>query len=177
MTRLLFLILISVLTLQGCSEPKRPMIGVYFEGFSHISAPIRNFVVQGNNIGSKIAPYGSGDVQNCCIPLPVQWYPGLTVVVDWEKDSHVHTKAYESLPELYDKKGKRIDAHEGHYSHHRAVVTLAKYDDLDDLSSFQVHFLPCNQVAILPGAVYPDRQSYPDHFPQKMEEPNACPKP
>jgi hypothetical protein len=60
MTRLLFLMLISFLTLQGCSEPKRPMMGVYFEGFSHISAPIRNFVVRGNNIGSGIAPYGSG---------------------------------------------------------------------------------------------------------------------
>jgi len=150
------------------------MIGVYFEGFNHISAPVRYFVVHGNFIGSKVAPYGSGDVQNCCIPLPVQWYPGLTVVIDWEKDSYLHTDTFELL--RYDKKGRLIDAHERHYTRHRAVVTLAKYDDLDDLSSFQMHFLPCNQVTVLPGAVYPDRLSYPDHFPQKLEEPKTCPK-
>ncbi|WP_224791059.1 DUF3304 domain-containing protein [Pseudomonas fluorescens] len=117
-----------------------------------------------------------GGGQSCCLPLPVQWYPGLTVVVNWVKDPYLHTSTYEHLPARYDEKSRLIDEHESHYTSHRAVVTLAKYDDLDDLSSFQVHFLPCNQVAVLPGAVYPDRLSYPDHFPQKLEEPKTCPK-
>ncbi|VVQ26504.1 hypothetical protein PS928_06667 [Pseudomonas fluorescens] len=77
MTRLLFLILISFLTLQGCSEPKRPMMGVYFEGFSHISAPIRNFVVRGNNIGSGIAPYGSGGGTKLLSPFTSPMVPRL----------------------------------------------------------------------------------------------------
>ena len=173
MIRLLLVMVFSGITLQGCAESKPERLGAPIEGYSHTSAAINRFSVNGNG-GPNISPYGGGGKQNCCAPLPVKWHPGLTVVVEWEKDPNPHAYAYWPKPRYSDAWRKAAREHETHYTRHRAVVAVAPYEELGLVN---VHFLPCNQVAVSAGATYPGRPDYPFHFPQKMQEPATCPKP
>ena len=172
MIRLLLLILISALSLQGCTQPVPDRLGAPIEGYSHTSAAINRFSVNGNG-GPNISPYGGGGKQNCCAPLPLKWHPGLTVVVEWEKDPNPHASA--NWPPLgTDGYRAAYKLHEAKYTRHRAVVPVAPYEKL---GAIDVHFLPCNQVAVSAVAMLPGHPDYPFNFPQKMEEPATCPKP
>ncbi|MCX4220880.1 DUF3304 domain-containing protein [Pseudomonas sp. MCal1] len=167
MTRLVFLMSVCVLMLQGCFEQKRPLEAVYFEGFSHTSSSIPFFFVEGHGIGAKAPAFDGGNEANCCFPLPVRWYPGLSVVVTWAKEPLVDgiERDNKNDGERKNGMGDVID-----YLVVRTVVELERYEDLDDSSSFQVHFLPCGKIEILPGPVGSDRISYPDQFPRRMDE-------
>ena len=173
MKRLLFLVCVSGLALQGCAEPKPKMLGAPIEGYSHTSAAINWFTVNGGG-GPNISPYGGGGKQNCCAALPLKWRPGLTVVVEWEKDPNPHDSENWPKPRYSDAWSKAAREHETHYTRHRVVVPVARYERLGVVD---VHFLPCNQVAVTAGLMLPRAPNYPYHFPQKMEEPKTCPKP
>ena len=173
MRRLLFLVCVSGLALQGCAEPKPKMLGAPIEGYSHTSAAINWFTVNGGG-GPNISPYGGGGKQNCCAALPLKWRPGLTVVVEWEKDPDPHAYGGWSEPLFSDGWSKRMEEHETHYTRHRVVAPVARYERLGVVD---VHFLPCNQVAVSAVAELPGQPGYPFNFPRKMEEPKTCPKP
>jgi len=173
MIRLLLVMVFSGITLQGCAESKPERLGAPIEGYSHTSAAINRFSVNGNG-GPNISPYGGGGKQNCCAPLPVKWHPGLTVVVEWEKDPDPHAYGRWPEPMFSDGWRKRMDEHETRYTRHRAVVAVAPYERLGVVN---VHFLPCNQVAVTAGNMLPRNPRYPYRFPQKMQEPATCPKP
>ena len=172
MRRLLFLVCVGGLALQGCAEPKPRMLGAPIEGYSHTSAAINWFTVNGGG-GPNIGAYGGGGKQNCCAALPVKWRPDLTVVVEWEKDPDPH--ASENWPPLgTDGYRAAYKLHAAKYTRHRVVAPVARYERLGVVN---VHFLPCNQVAVTAGLMLPRAPSYPYHFPQKMDEPQTCPKP
>ena len=171
MIRALWLTLISGLSLQGCAQPKPERLGAPIEGYSHTSAAINRFSVNGNG-GPNIGPYGGGGKQNCCAPMPVKWHSGLTVVVEWEKDPKPHDYVNWPKPRYSEAWRKAGREHETHYTHHRAVVPVARYERLGVVN---VHFLPCNQVAVTAGLMMPGTPNYPYQFPQKMEEPATCP--
>ena len=171
MIRALWLTLISGLSLQDCAQPKPERLGAPIEGYSHTSAAINRFSVNGNG-GPNIGPYGGGGKQNCCAPMPVKWHPALTVVVEWEKDPKPHDYVNWPKPRYSEAWRKAGREHETHYTHHRAVVPVARYERLGVVN---VHFLPCNQVAVSAGLMMPGTPNYPYKFPQKMEEPATCP--
>ena len=172
MTRTAWILAITYLTLQGCTPPKPVRLGAPIEGYSHTSAAINRFSVNRGG-GPNISPYSGGGKQNCCASLPVKWHPGLTVVVEWVKDPNPYDSRNWPKPRYSDAWSKAARAHEAKYTHHRAVVPVAQYEDLGIVN---VHFLPCNQVAVSAGATYPGRPDYPFHFPQKMQEPATCPE-
>ena len=64
MSRLPLLLLISGLSLQGCADSQPDRLGAPIEGYSHTSAAINRFSVNGNG-GPNISPYGGGAKQNC----------------------------------------------------------------------------------------------------------------
>ena len=173
MTRTAWILAITYLTLQGCTPPKPVRLGAPIEGYSHTSAAINRFSVNGAG-GPNISPYSGGGKQNCCASLPVKWHPGLTVVVEWEKDPDPY--AYGRWPEriFSDAWSKRMEEHKARYTHHRAVVPVAPYERV---GAIDVHFLPCNQVAVSAVAMLPGQPGYPFNFPQKMQEPATCPQP
>ena len=173
MIRLLLVILINALSLQGCTQPVPDRLGAPIEGYSHTSAAINRFSVNGNG-GPNLAPNGYGGGQMCCAPLPVKWHPGLTVVVEWEKDPTPYDSVNWPKPRYSDAWRKAARENEAKYTRHRAVVPVARYERLGVVN---VHFLPCNQVAVTAGLILPGTAGYPYHFPQKMEEPATCPKP
>ncbi|NNA00472.1 DUF3304 domain-containing protein [Pseudomonas lundensis] len=171
--RVLWLTLISGLSLQGCTPPKPVRLGAPIEGFSHTSAAINRFSVNGGG-GPNLAPYGYGGGQMCCASLPVKWHPGLTVVVEWVKDPDPYAYADWPKPRYSDAWSKAAREHEAKYTRHRAVVPVARYERLGVVN---VHFLPCNQVAVTAGLMMPRTPKYPYQFPQKMQEPATCPQP
>ncbi|MFJ4085887.1 DUF3304 domain-containing protein [Pseudomonas psychrophila] len=167
------LILISALSLQGCADAIPDRLGAPIEGYSHTSAAINRFSVNGNG-GPNLAPNGYGGGQMCCATLPVKWHPGLTVVVESEKDPNPHAYADWPKPRYSDAWSKAAREHEAKYTRHRAVVAVAPYERLGVVN---VHFLPCNQVAVTAGLMMPRSPNYPYKFPQKMQEPATCPTP
>ena len=172
MTRAAWLIVISGLALQGCTPPKPMRLGAPIEGYSHTSAAINRFSVNRGG-GPNISPYSGGGKQNCCASLPVKWHPGLTVVVEWEKDPDPYAYADWPKPRYSDAWSKAAREHEAKYTRHRAVVPVARYERLGVVN---VHFLPCNQVAVTAGLMMPGTPKYPYQFPQKMQEPATCPE-
>ena len=172
MTRAAWLIVICGLALQGCTPAKPVRLGTPIEGYSHTSTAINWFSVNGGG-GPNLAPYGYGGGQNCCASLPVKWHPGLTVVVEWEKDPDPYAYADWPKPRYSDAWSKAAREHEAKYTRHRAVVPVAPYERL---GAIDVHFLPCNQVAVSAVAMLPGQPGYPFNFPQKMQEPATCPE-
>ena len=172
MTRTAWILAITYLALQGCTPPKPVRLGAPIEGYSHTSAAINRFSVNRGG-GPNISPYSGGGKQNCCASLPVKWHPGLTVVVEWVKDPDPY--AYGRWPEriFSDAWSKRMEEHKARYTHHRAVVPVAPYERV---GAIDVHFLPCNQVAVSAVAMLPGQPGYPFNFPQKMQEPATCPE-
>jgi hypothetical protein len=164
---------LSCLVLQACSKPLPERLGAPIEGYNHTSAAINYFIVNGGG-GPNIGPYGGGGSQTCCVSMPRQWRPGLTVVVEWEKDPTPH--AYADWPErrFSDAWRKRMDEHETKYTRHRAVVEVAPYEKLGAITA---HFLPCDQVKISAGPTYLGMPGHPYNYPIKMEVPTVCPTP
>ena len=137
MNRLHLLISISALLLQGCADALPDRLGAPIEGYSHTSAAINRFSVNGNG-GPNLAPYGYAGGQMCCATLPVKWHPGLTVLVEWEKDPDPHASAH--WPPLgTDGYRAAYKLHAAKYTRHRAVAAVAPYERLGKLrTSLQV---------------------------------------
>ena len=76
---------VACLALQACSKPAPSRYGVPIEGYNHTSAAINWFDVNGGG-GSNFGPHLGGGSQTCCASMPAKWYPGLTAVVEWERN-------------------------------------------------------------------------------------------
>ena len=173
MTRAALGVLFSLM-LCGCVESRPTMFGASISGVNHTSAAINYFSVNGGG-GPNIGPYGGGPrSQMCCTMMPVQWRPGLTVVVEWEKDLLPHDYANWSEPLFSDAWSVRLKAHRTKYTRHRAVVEVAPYKALGVVD---VHFLPCDQVVVSAVPELPGTPGYPYNFPRRMEVPTPCPAP
>ena len=164
--------LLCAVVLAGCM-PKKPERGsAPIEGYNHTSAAINWFMVNRNG-GPNVAPYGGGG-QNCCVSLPRKWHPGLTVLVEWEKDPNVGASRYWKEPRFSDAWNKRMQEYESKYTQHSATVEVAPYEEL---GLVYVHFLPCNQIKVSASLTYPRLANHPYNFPRRMEEPTTCPTP
>jgi hypothetical protein len=163
----------ACLALQACSKSLPDRLGAPIEGYNHTSAAINYFMVNGNG-GPNIGPFDGGGSQTCCASMPRQWRPGLTVVVEWEKDPNVGASRYWIEPRFSDAWFKRMDEHESKYTRHRAVVEVAAYEQLGLVN---VHFLPCDQVKVAASPSYLGRPNHPYNYPLKMEVPPVCPVP
>ena len=172
MRRLGLSVALLVLALPGCSKEIPKVLGAPIEGVNHTSAAINHFQVNGNG-GSNLGPYGGGG-QTCCVPLPTQWRPGLTVVVEWEKDPNAGASRYWPERSFTDVWRVRMREHESKYTRHRAIAEVAPYERLGVVN---VHFLPCDRVLVAAVGVMPGRPGYPYNYPRKMEVPKTCPAP
>jgi len=164
---------LACITLQACSQSLPDRLGAPIEGYSHTSAAINYFMVNGNG-GPNIGPYGGGGKQNCCVSLPRKWHPGLTVVVEWEKDPNTGDSVNWPKPRYSDAWRKAAREHQSKYTRHRAVVEVAPYEKLGLVN---VHFLPCDQVKVAASPSYHGRPNHPYNYPLKMEVPAVCPAP
>ena len=162
---------LGALVLQACSKPAPTRLGAPIEGYNHTSAAINHFSVNGGG-GSNFGPHLGGGSQTCCASMPAKWYPGLTAVVEWEKDPTPH--AYGDWPEpmFSDAWSARMKKEKTNNTRHRAVVEVAPYEELGVVS---VHFLPCDQIKVAAGRTYRGMPEHPYNYPYKMEVPAVCP--
>ena len=78
--------------LTGCqsvtstASPSQPQKAKSFAsgitGYNFTNEGVQYYVVDGN-YGSNLPPYGGGGKTSCCMRLPGQWQPDLTVKVTW----------------------------------------------------------------------------------------------
>lgn len=169
--RLGWLLCASVLVLAGCAPAKPQMLAAPVMGYNHTSAAINSFSVNGAG-GAGIGPHQGGGKQSCCGVLPAQWRPGLTAVVEWEKDPNPRVNWPEPL--FSDAWRKRMEEHERHYTHHRAEVMIPHYEKS---CGYQVHFLPCDQVQVNTTCFTPQHPDYPYTELFQLKEPKECPAP
>lgn len=162
-------LLLASLLLGACAAEQPKRLGAPIEGYNHTSAAINRFSVNGNG-GSNVGP-NSGGGQTCCASLPVKWQPGLTVLVEWEKDPNPMAARHLPPQSNWEARRKAVEAHKSNYTKHRAIVEIAPYEELGVVS---VHFLPCNQVKIAAGTTRPRLANHPYQYPLKMEEPSQC---
>ncbi|SIO61509.1 Protein of unknown function [Burkholderia sp. GAS332] len=149
----------------AASAEHEPM-GLKLNGLNYTEVPIGDFYVNGTwgaAIPSRIGSWGSKII--CCVSLPHEWHPGLTVTVQWQDDN------------LY-KKDPDAMAHR--------EVAVEKYEYFSD-GFLWVLFFPNDKIKVyaspwMPG--FPDfpeglqepGESCPDHFTLKNSDPR-CPKP
>ena len=166
----LFALLLGSLTITACTAQTPQRLGAPIEGYNHTSAAINHFSVNGSG-GPNLSPNSGGGSQTCCASLPVKWQPGMTVVVEWEKDPNPY--AYSKWPEpmFSDAWNRRMNESAKQYTRHRAVVEVAPYETLGVVT---VHFLPCNQIKVAAGTTRPRLAGHPYQYPLKMEEPSQC---
>jgi hypothetical protein len=167
--RLGWLLCISVLVLIGCAPAKHKMLAAPVTGYNHTSAAINSFSVNGAG-GAGVGPHQGGGKQSCCGVLPAQWRPGLTAVVEWEKDPNPRVNWPEPL--FSNAWRKRMGEHERHYTRHRADVEIPRYEESCGL---QVHFLPCDQVQVNTTCFTPQHPDYPYKELFQLKELNECP--
>jgi hypothetical protein len=162
---------LACLALQACSQSIPDRLGAPIEGYNHTSAAINHFDVNGNG-GPNIGPFGGGGSQMCCVAMPRKWHPGLTVVVEWEKDPTPHAYGDWPEPPFTDAWRARMAKEKTNNTRHRAFVEVAPYEELGVID---VHFLPCDQIAVSAVAQLPGKPGYPFSYPRKMEVPPVCP--
>jgi hypothetical protein len=164
---------VACVALSGCAPKKSERGSAPIEGYNHTSAAINWFTVDGNG-GSNFGPYLGGNSQTCCIALPRKWRPGLTVLVEWEKDPSPHDYATITERRFSDAWTKRMEEFELKNTRHSATVEVAPYEELGLLN---VHFLPCDQVKVSASLTYLGMPNHPYNYPSKMEVPAVCPTP
>ncbi|MCO3723500.1 DUF3304 domain-containing protein, partial [Pseudomonas aeruginosa] len=126
----------------GCQSGP-DMLAAPVMGSNHTSAAINWFSVNGAG-GPRLAPYQGDGSQVCCGVIPKKWNPNLKAVVEWEKDPKPHAAIRR------DKYG-RLDKddylrHASSYTRHKMIVDIPRYSE--KICLLQVHFLPCDQVAV-----------------------------
>ncbi len=77
--------LVMVLALSGCEPPaprKVQDMAVGITGYNFTAEGVQEYYVNGSR-GSNLPPYGGGGSTSCCVKLPGEWTPEVTVKVDW----------------------------------------------------------------------------------------------
>ena len=163
-----------LLAMAGCGPSKPKMLGTPISGYNHTSAVINYFSVNGAG-GPNLGPHQGGGGQSCCGMLPRQWYPGLKVVVEWEKDPNPKDADHWPKPIFSEGWAKRMAEHRTRYTRHRAVVDVPEYGER--LCSIKAHFLPCDQVQVNTTCMTPQHPDYPYKELFDVKEPKECSAP
>ena|SRR5690606_29786999 len=162
---------LCALLLAGCGPAKPKMLAAPVTGYNHTSAAINSFSVNGAG-GPNLGPHQGGGGQVCCGVLPTEWRPGLTAVVEWEKDPNPAASRDWPEPILSEARQKRLEEHSRHYTRHRAEVAIPHYEKS---CGYQVHFLPCDQVQVNTTCFTPQHPDYPYKELFQLKEPKECP--
>ncbi|MBD9483223.1 DUF3304 domain-containing protein [Pseudomonas sp. PDM14] len=166
------LALTPLMLASGCAAQQPELLHPSVSGYNHTSAAINSFMINGSG-GGNVGPNEGGGSFVCCTTVPSQWRPGMTAVVEWEKDPKPFD--YASWPPLgTDEYRAAYKKHVANYTRHRITVEIPPYKNV---GSMNVHFLPCDQVRVAVNGLIPGQPGYPHNDVLNMKEPNKCPKP
>lgn len=158
-------------TATSADEVARPgdddaAIGLKLNALNYTDVPIGTFYVDGTwggNVPARIGSAGGGIT--CCVSVPRQWRPGLTVKVEWRND------------EMYKRNPDAVASR---------VVPIEQYGSFSD-GYLWIVFFPGDRIKAyaspwLPGApafpegLQPPNQACPGRFTVLNSSPD-CPKP
>lgn len=151
----------------GCQSGP-DMLAAPVMGSNHTSAAINWFSVNGAG-GPRLGPYQGDGSQVCCGVIPKKWNPNLKAVVEWEKDPKPHAA-------IRRHKYGRLDKddylrHASSYNRHKMIVDIPRYSE--KICLLQVHFLPCDQVAVSTTYYSQGHPEYPDRKYFQKREPSC----
>ncbi|HBO3682884.1 TPA: DUF3304 domain-containing protein [Pseudomonas aeruginosa] len=146
----------GTLLAAGCQSGP-DMLAAPVMGYNHTSAAINGFSVNGAG-GPHLGPYQGDGSQVCCGAIPKKWNPNLKAVVEWEKDPRPHAAIRRDRYGRLDKDDYL--KHASSYTRHKMIVDIPRYSE--NVCLLQVHFLPCDQIAVSTTCYSPGHPEYPD---------------
>lgn len=129
-------------------------------GVNHTDEWVPTFFINGEGGVLNLPPQGGGGGSVCCVTIPKRWTPNLEVTVRWRKQGYW----------LKDAQGKDVIRDgdrvliEGSWV--ERTVPVPEYTD-KDLSHFDVHFLPGDQVQVKVSFIYPEHKDYLPRYPHQ----------
>ncbi len=148
---------------SGCEpKPPEPMI-VGITGYNFTSEGVQGYSVNDHG-GSNLPPYGGGGSVSCCVSLPAQWGPDLTVTVAWTMGRW--TTPYESRKHLTVQQQIECCSAERTL---RKTVPIERYGK--EGGRLQVFFLPNDELQAWVYGAGPQNPKHPSHrgYPEKPE--------
>ncbi|WP_316667766.1 DUF3304 domain-containing protein [Ralstonia psammae] len=110
-------------------------------GYNYTDDVVEAFSVNGYP-GPNIYPHGGGGGFVCCISVPQEWKPGMTVTVKWTDDRNADPIPWKTR-----------------------VVEVPRYTH-EDMGVFAVHFFPGDEVKVLVTDKLAGHADYPYPVPQ-----------
>ena len=147
----------------GCEpEPPKPLIAG-ITGYNFTGEGVQDYYVNDQR-GSNLPPYGGGGSLSCCVPLPAQWSPGLTVTVDWTMGRW--TTPHETRKHLTVR--QQIECCSAERTLHK-TVPVERYGK--EGSRLQVFFLPNDEIQVWVYEAGPQSSEHPSSrgYPEKPE--------
>jgi hypothetical protein len=147
------------LALTGCNPPAprvAPAMAVGITGYNFTNEGVQEFYVNGN-YASNLPPYGGGGGVSCCVSLPGQWTPGLTVKVDWTMGHW--TTLYETRKHLTIAEQIKCCSIERTLS---KTVPVERYGE--EGGNVQVFFLPNDEIKVWVYDAGPQNPNHPSHM-------------
>lgn len=128
------LLLLGTLTL-GCAAVGQAG-AMDIVGYNYTDEVVSAFSVNGYP-GPNVYPHGGGGKFVCCISVPREWKPGMTVTVKWTAHRNANPIPWKTR-----------------------VVDVPRYTP-EDISRFAVHFFPGDEVKVLVTTKGPGHPDYP----------------
>jgi hypothetical protein len=135
-----FLALVSVGCVVQSSAGAMNLVGI-----NYTDQYVALYTVNGY-AGANILPYGGGGGGVCCISVPREWKPGMTVTVNWTSKRNADPIPWKTR-----------------------VVEVPQYRP-EDMGHFAVHFFPGDEVRVLVTMLYPHHPDYPFGSPERKEK-------
>ena len=82
------LLLACTAWLLAACQPQDNTIAVPYGAVNHSDIGIASIVINGQGGVLNIGKHGNGNAGVCCVVVPRQWHPGLTVTIQWREDGH-----------------------------------------------------------------------------------------
>ena len=157
-----------VLALAGCEPPAprapQPM-AVGITGYNFTNEGVQEYYVNDSR-GSNLPPYGGGGATSCCVRLPGQWTPGLTVKVDWTIGDY--TLPWSKLEPMTPEQRSACCWTQRTLS---KTVPVERYGEEGGL--VQVFFLPNDDIKVWVHDAGPQNPNHPSHMGYPKNPANA----
>ncbi len=146
---------------SGC-EPKPPApIVAGITGYNFTSEGVQGYSVNDHG-GSNLPPYGGGGSVSCCVSLPPEWSPELTVSVNWTIGHYTEPWAKRKNMTLAEEtqccwKERAL----------RKTVPVERYGK--EGGRLQVFFLPNDELQVWVYGAGPQNPNHPSHrgYPER----------
>ncbi len=150
------------LVLTSCMEEET--VGLSYLAVNHTDEWVSSFLINGEGGVINVPPQGGGGKTTCCVVLPKRWKPDLKVSIKWQRGGHW----------LLDEQGKEV-IRDGmkvlvEDPWIERTVPVPEYTE-KDLSHFDVHFMPGDQVQVKVSFFYPEHKDYRPLYPKQRTQP------